>query len=79
VQNIHFRHTHQSQRPAQPTAASHALPMRRSPRGFTSLQLPWMVSPLLLVGVARTRLLPLVPVFPFISNLQRSVWLPLRR
>ena len=54
-------------------------PLRRSPQGLTSLRLPVVVSPLLYLGVARSRLLPLVTVNPYLSNLQRSVWLLLRR
>ena len=40
---------------------------------------PWVVSPLLLAGVAHTMPLPLVTALPFISTHQRSVWLTLRR
>ncbi len=78
VQSIHFRYKYQSQRPAQPTTAAHAPPMQRSPRGYTSLRLP-PVPPLLIAGVSRSRLLPLVTVIPFISTFQRRVWLALRK
>ena len=44
-----------------------------------SLRLLWGVSPLLLVGVASSRLLHMVIVIPFMSILPRSAWHVLRR